>query len=44
MKGVIRETLRMFPVAPFIGRVLPEDSVIGNYKINKNVQLKGRTQ
>lgn len=41
MKGVIKETLRMFPVAPFIGRVLPEDAVIGNYKINKNVRGVG---
>lgn len=37
MKGIVKETLRLYPVAPFIGRLLPEDAVIGQYKIRKNV-------
>ncbi|KAL5285479.1 CYP315A1 family protein [Megaselia abdita] len=37
IKGLIRETLRLYPVAPFIGRYLASDAVIGNYKIDKNV-------
>lgn len=36
-KGLIRETLRLYPVAPFIGRYLASDAVIGNYKIVKDV-------
>lgn len=37
LKGVIRETLRLYPVAPFVGRFMDEDTVIGNYKIHANV-------
>ncbi|XP_046400369.1 cytochrome P450 315a1, mitochondrial [Ischnura elegans] len=33
LKGIIREALRMFPVAPFITRVLPVDCPIGGYNI-----------
>lgn len=36
LRGLIRETLRLYPVAPFIGRFLATDAVLGKYKINKN--------
>uniref|UniRef100_A0A8D8PF27 Cytochrome P450 315a1, mitochondrial n=2 Tax=Culex pipiens TaxID=7175 RepID=A0A8D8PF27_CULPI len=34
--GTVREALRMFPVAPFIGRILKKDAVIGEYSIPKH--------
>ncbi|XP_078044770.1 cytochrome P450 family protein sad [Augochlora pura] len=35
LRGIIKETLRLYPTAPFISRYLPEDSVIGNYFVPK---------
>ncbi|XP_076653765.1 cytochrome P450 family protein sad isoform X1 [Halictus rubicundus] len=35
LKGIIKETLRLYPTAPFISRYLPEDSLIGNYFVPK---------
>lgn len=37
LKGMIKESLRLYPIAPFISRYLPEDSVIGNYFVPKEV-------
>lgn len=37
LKGVIKESLRLYPIAPFISRYLPEDSVISNYFVRKGV-------
>lgn len=37
LKCIIKETLRLYPIAPFISRYLPEDSVIGNYFVPKGV-------
>lgn len=36
VRGAIRETLRMYPIAPFIGRFLDTDAIIGNYYVPKN--------
>ncbi|KAF4529416.1 hypothetical protein B566_EDAN003510 [Ephemera danica] len=33
VRGVIRESMRLYPVAPFITRVLPEDCELGGYNI-----------
>nr|QZM07454.1 cytochrome P450 monooxygenase CYP315A1 [Lasioderma serricorne] len=35
-RNVIKETLRLYPVAPFITRFIPEDCIIANYKIPKS--------
>lgn len=35
--GTVREALRMFPVAPFIGRVLEKEAIIGEYCIPEHV-------
>ncbi|XP_076675145.1 cytochrome P450 family protein sad isoform X4 [Andrena cerasifolii] len=39
LKGMIKESLRLYPIAPFISRYLPEDSVIGNYFVPKEQLL-----
>lgn len=38
VRGTVREALRLYPVATFIGRILPIDAVIGNYEIPKHVR------
>ncbi|XP_076755223.1 cytochrome P450 family protein sad [Xylocopa sonorina] len=39
LRGIIKESLRLYPIAPFISRYLPEDSVIGNYFVPKGELL-----
>ncbi|CAK9823091.1 Cytochrome P450 315a1, mitochondrial [Anthophora retusa] len=39
LKGIIKESLRLYPIAPFISRYLPKDSVIGNYFVPKGELL-----
>ncbi|XP_069672926.1 cytochrome P450 315a1, mitochondrial [Periplaneta americana] len=34
LKGVMREALRMYPVAPFLTRYLAQDSLIGGYHVS----------
>jgi len=36
VRGVIKETLRLYPVAPFISRIFSKDINVGGYKIPKN--------
>lgn len=36
IKGTVREALRLFPVATFIGRILDEEAVLSNYYIHKH--------
>ncbi|KAG5682583.1 hypothetical protein PVAND_011928 [Polypedilum vanderplanki] len=37
VRAALRETLRLYPVAPFIGRFIDTDAEIGNYSIPKGV-------
>lgn len=37
LKSVLRETLRLYPVAPFLTRYLMTDSLIGDYFVKKEV-------
>uniref|UniRef100_A0A182SVM3 Cytochrome P450 n=1 Tax=Anopheles maculatus TaxID=74869 RepID=A0A182SVM3_9DIPT len=36
IKGVVRETLRLYPVAPFIGRFVENESIFGEYQLPKD--------
>ncbi|XP_053678929.1 cytochrome P450 315a1, mitochondrial [Anopheles nili] len=36
IKGVVRETLRLYPVAPFIGRFIEKESTFGGYTLAKD--------
>jgi hypothetical protein len=40
LRGTIREALRLYPVAPFLTRYLPEDSLIGGYHIPAGVSTR----
>ncbi|XP_031765938.1 cytochrome P450 315a1, mitochondrial isoform X2 [Galleria mellonella] len=39
VKNVIKETMRLFPVAPFLTRILPKQSVLGSYVINQDTPI-----
>lgn len=40
LKGSLKEALRLYPVAPFITRFMPEDTIVDEYLIKRNVSLK----
>lgn len=40
IKATIRETMRLYPVAPFIGRLLESDAILGHFRIPKDVSLE----
>jgi len=37
LKEILKETLRMYPVAPFVTRYTPQQVLIDNYLIEKDV-------
>jgi ecdysteroid 2-hydroxylase len=39
VRATVRESLRMYPVAPFVGRILMTESVIGQYRIPQIVSF-----
>lgn len=36
IRGTVREALRMFPVATFIGRILGKDAILNGYRVDKH--------
>lgn len=38
LKGTLKESLRLYPTAPFLTRFLPEDAIIDGYDISKGVR------
>lgn len=38
LRNVRKETLRLYPVAPFLVRYLPTDAIIGGYLVPKGVK------
>lgn len=39
VRGMMRESLRLYPVAPFLSRYLPDDSMIGGYHVAAGVGI-----
>lgn len=39
IRGSVRETMRLYPMAFLIGRLMPVDAVIANFEIPKNVSV-----
>lgn len=39
IRGTVREALRLYPVATFIGRILPADAIVANYEIPQHVRF-----
>lgn len=37
IKHVIKEAMRLYPVAPFLTRILPKESILGHYKLEHGV-------
>lgn len=35
IRGTVREALRMFPVATFVGRILGKDAILNGYRVDK---------
>jgi Cytochrome P450 len=40
MKGSVKEALRLYPVAPFLTRILPDESQIGDYQVPAGVSCR----
>lgn len=39
IRGTVREALRLFPVATFIGRILDKEAILNNYLIDKHTLI-----
>ena len=37
IKGTIKETLRLYPTAPFLTRILPQNTLLSGYPAKKGV-------
>ncbi|KAM3965304.1 LOW QUALITY PROTEIN: cytochrome P450 family protein sad [Aphomia sociella] len=38
-KNVIKESMRLFPVAPFLTRILPKESILGSYTLSESTPI-----
>lgn len=36
-KHVVKETMRLYPVAPFLTRILTKEGILGSYQIKEGV-------
>ncbi|XP_046965607.1 cytochrome P450 315a1, mitochondrial [Vanessa cardui] len=39
IKLVVKEAMRLYPVAPFLTRILPQDTTLGKYNLNKGTPI-----
>ncbi|CAH0715456.1 unnamed protein product, partial [Brenthis ino] len=39
VKFVVKEGMRLYPVAPFLTRILPENTFLGKYEVNKQTPI-----
>lgn len=39
LKGAIKESLRLYPTAPFLTRILPQDTLLAGYPACKGVSI-----
>ncbi|XP_047991685.1 cytochrome P450 315a1, mitochondrial isoform X2 [Leguminivora glycinivorella] len=39
VKNVLKESMRLYPVAPFLTRVLPKDCILGEYKLDLHTPI-----
>lgn len=39
VRGVVRETLRLYPVAPIIGRFIESEAILGGFRVPRDVSI-----
>lgn len=39
LKGIVKEALRLYPVAPFLTRILQQDISVGGYRVPNGVRF-----
>lgn len=39
IKGIIKESLRLYPTAPFLTRILPDDCLIAGHLVPRGVNI-----
>lgn len=39
VKHIVKETMRLYPVAPFLTRILPKESILHGYKLEEGVSI-----
>ncbi|OWR46642.1 cytochrome P450 CYP315A1 [Danaus plexippus plexippus] len=39
IKYIVKESMRLYPVAPFLTRILPQETILGDYKLSKGTPI-----